>query len=73
MRIRVQPRASRDHVEAQPDGSLKVWTTAAPTDGQANERVLRLLAEHLGVSPSRLTLVRGHRSRDKEVDVVQPT
>jgi len=49
--------------------SIKVWTTAAPTDGQANEAVRRLLAKALGLAPSRLSLVRGDSSRSKVFEV----
>lgn len=66
--VRVTPRASRDRVQL--DGELvRVWTTAAPTDGQANEAVRKLLAKRLGVAPSRLSIVRGEASREKTVEV----
>ncbi len=62
------PRASRDRIET--DGpAVRVWTTAAPTDGQANEAVRRLLAKRLGVALSRLSIVRGEASRDKLFEV----
>lgn len=68
LEVRVTPRSSRDRVDL--DGfSIKVWTTAAPTDGQANEAVRRLLAKALGLAPSRLSLVRGDSSRSKVFEV----
>ena len=68
LEVRVTPRASRDRIEAG-ELSVRVWTTAAPTDGGANEAVLRLLAKRLGIAPSRLTIVRGESSRDKVIEV----
>jgi uncharacterized protein YggU (UPF0235/DUF167 family) len=44
---------------------LKVHTTAAPTDGQANEAVIKLLARHLGIPKSQIKLLRGVAGRDK--------
>ena len=38
-----------------------------PEDGRANEAVLRLLAQTLGVPRASVTLVSGHSSRDKIV------
>lgn len=64
--VRVTPRASRNAVT--PDGAgaaLRISVTAAPVDGKATAAAQRLLAEALGVAPSRLTLVRGETSRDK--------
>ena len=63
--VRVTPRAARARLEVGPDGGLHAHVTVPPADGKANAAVLRLLAEHLGVAPSRLRLVRGARSRDK--------
>ena len=63
--VRVQPRARRNEVVAQPGGLFRVRVTAAPADGEANRAVIGLLAEAFGVPPSRVALVRGATSRDK--------
>ena len=63
--VRVQPRARRDEVSKQPDGSFRVRVTAAPEGGEANRAVIGLLAEAFGVAPSRVELVRGAASREK--------
>ena len=39
--VRVSPKASRNAVEATPDG-LRVWVTSVPQDGKANKAVARL-------------------------------
>lgn len=69
IQIRVVPRASSSRFEVQPDGSIKVWVTAAPADGQANEAVVGLLSKALGVAKMRLEIVRGWTSRDKTIAV----
>lgn len=56
-----------DRVIEEPDGSLVVHLRARPIEGAANEALLRVLAEHWGIAPSALTIVRGHRSRRKVV------
>lgn len=66
--IRVQPRAKR-MAHAWEGETLKVWTTAAPTDGQANEAVIVYLAGHLKLAKSKLTLVSGERNRNKRIEV----
>jgi len=65
--VRATPKARRNAVEPgdTPDAPLRVWVTAAPEDGKANEAIRKLLAKALGVAPGRLTLVRGATSRDK--------
>lgn len=67
--VRVIPRARRDEVGGERDGRLLVRTTAPPVDDAANEAVRRLIAAHLGVPRRRVTLLSGHRSRDKVLRV----
>jgi uncharacterized protein (TIGR00251 family) len=63
--VRLTPRAAADRIEVLGDGSLAVRVTAPAVDGRANEALRRTVAKKLGVAPSRVTLVRGQRSRDK--------
>jgi hypothetical protein len=43
--------------------------TAPPVDGRANEALCRLIADRAGVAPSRVSVVRGAKARDKVVRV----
>ena len=69
LRVRVQPRASREAILGWREDALRLAVTAPPVDGEANEAVRRLLARALGVAPSAVSVVRGERSRDKVVRV----
>jgi uncharacterized protein (TIGR00251 family) len=69
LEIRVQPRARQDEIAGLRDGVLVVRVTAPPLDGRANRAVCRLVAKRAGVAPSRVTVIRGERSRDKVLRV----
>lgn len=70
IRVRVRPGARRERVAGfREDGALKLDVTAPPEGGRANQAVVALLAEALGVSRSRVTVTRGMTSRDKSVAV----
>lgn len=69
LKVRVQPRAGRDDVEVVEGERLRVRVTAPAEAGKANEALVALLASRLRVSKGSVTIVRGHRSRDKLVDV----
>ena len=69
LKVRVQPRAGRDDVEVVEGERLRVRVTAPAEAGKANEALVTLLARRLRVSKGSVTIVRGHRSRDKLVDV----
>lgn len=63
--VRVIPRAKLNRVEIQPDGTVRVHTTTAPTDGKATADVIKMLAEYYNVSKTSIKLIRGATSRDK--------
>ncbi|MGB9885559.1 MAG: DUF167 domain-containing protein [Moorellales bacterium] len=67
--VRVQPRASKDEICGWDRGILKVRVTAPPEKGAANEACRRLVADWLGVAPGRVALLRGHRQRDKLLEI----
>lgn len=67
--MRLTPRAGSDRVDGERDGVLRVRVAAPAVDGRANDALLRLLAERLGLAPRSLTLVRGARGREKLVAV----
>ncbi len=69
LRVRVQPRASRDEVLGWREGVLALRVTAPPVEGEANRAVEALLAGALGVRRSAVSVVRGERGRDKLVRV----
>jgi len=69
LRVRVQPRASRDGLSGEREGALVVRLTAPPVEGAANEALSRLLGKTLGVAPSAVRVVSGASGRNKVVSV----
>ena len=72
--VRLTPKGGRDAIEGYEtlaDGRsvLKVRVRAAPSDGEANAALGRVLARALGVPPSRVDIVGGATSRIKRVEV----
>jgi uncharacterized protein (TIGR00251 family) len=66
--VRVIPRSSRNSLEWEL-GVLKVRLTAPPVDGAANEALVALLAERLGMPKRAIQIVRGATSRQKTVEI----
>lgn len=69
LKVRVQPKASRNQVAGYDEDTLRLRVTAPPAEGKANAGVIALLAKTLGVSKSKLQIIRGQSSRDKIVSV----
>jgi uncharacterized protein (TIGR00251 family) len=69
LRVRVQPRASRNEATAWRDGVLHVRLTAPPVEGAANAACRDFLAEFLGVKRAQVELIGGEKSREKRFRV----
>ncbi|HYV49740.1 MAG TPA: DUF167 domain-containing protein [Myxococcaceae bacterium] len=69
LQVLVQPRASRSRVLGEHGGALKIALAAPPVDGAANEALVELLADLLGVPRRQVSLVSGPSSRRKIVQV----
>lgn len=67
--ILVQPRASRNEIAGYRNGLLQVRVTAPPVEGEANLLVREIIAEALGIPPSRVEILRGQKGRRKRVRV----
>jgi len=70
--VRLTPKGGRDAIDGiawLDDGVcvLKARVRAAPSDGEANDALKRLLAQRLGVPPRDVTLVGGATSRVKRM------
>jgi uncharacterized protein (TIGR00251 family) len=73
--VRLHARAHSDELVGVRDGVLIARVCAPPIDGRANRALCRLIARQAGVPVSRVTIVRGERSRDKlvRVDGIDPS
>jgi uncharacterized protein (TIGR00251 family) len=67
--LKVVPGSSRDEVVGWLGDSLKVKVKAPSDRGRANEAVVALLADRLGIDASSIAVVSGHGSSDKVVSV----
>lgn len=73
LRVKVTPKAKSERIkkETSADGAVlyKIYVTAAPEDGKANEAVIKLLSKAFGVAKSKLTIAHGHTSREKTIKI----
>ncbi len=65
--IRVIPRAKENRVVS--GDPIKVYTTVTPTDGKANQSVIKLLSIHFDIAKSKIKIIRGETGRDKVIEI----
>jgi len=69
LHVRVYPNAARNQVSECLDGVWKIRITAPPVEGKANERLVTFLSTLFDVAKSNITILKGHSSRYKLLDV----
>jgi uncharacterized protein (TIGR00251 family) len=67
--VRLRPRGHRDQLMGVVDGVLLARVTSPPVDGRANKTLCRMIAKRIGIAPSKVSIVRGEKSRNKVVRV----
>jgi uncharacterized protein (TIGR00251 family) len=60
-----QPGARKEGIKSDHGGALKVAVTAPPDQGRANQALIDVLREALGLKRSHVELLSGHTSRQK--------
>ncbi|MBN1140248.1 MAG: YggU family protein [Deltaproteobacteria bacterium] len=72
LRIKVQPRASKNEIAGIQGDELKVRLTSPPVDGAANESCREFLASLLKVPRQDVLVTQGEKSRHKLLRVRTP-
>jgi len=68
--VHVKPNSHADAVEPIDATHLTVRVRAKPREGKANEAVIRAIAEHLHIAPSRIIITNGVRSKVKTITII---
>jgi uncharacterized protein YggU (UPF0235/DUF167 family) len=69
IKVHVRTHAHEDRVEEIGVEEYKLWTTAIPEKGEANESVIEILAEHFNTAPSNIKIRSGHKSTHKLIEI----
>lgn len=69
LNVKVVPGASRSRIAGRYGDGIKVQINAPPERGRANQAVIELLADALGVKPGQVQLVSGHAQPRKVFEV----
>ena len=67
--VTAKPLAKKESVEQRSDGALIVWIRAPAKDGEANARLVELLAEYFHKAKAHVRILHGHSSRRKLIEV----
>ena len=66
----VRPASSKDYVRGMYNDRLLVYVKAPAVDGSANLAVVKVLAKELNIPKGNLTVLSGHTSKRKRVEIL---
>lgn len=69
--IIAHPNAKRPRIEQDLLGTLHVYVNAPPLEGKANKAVVEALTEYFKVKKSAVTLLSGHKSKNKRLEIIE--
>ena len=69
LKVKVVPGSSRDEIVGWLDDAPKIKVMAPPEKGRANEAVVEMLAERLGLTADAIAVASGHSSPSKVITI----
>ena len=69
VKVRVTANSKEARVTRMDESSYEVRVDENAVGGKANRRLVEILADHFQVPKSKITIVRGAKSREKVVEV----
>jgi len=69
IQVQIQPGSSKDQIIGLHNGRLKIKISAPPIDGKANQNLIEFIAKALGVSKSKIEIVKGRTSKLKTLKI----
>lgn len=69
IRVHVQTHAHQENIEEVDLDEYKIWTTAIPANGEANDSVIEILSDYLNVAPSLIRIKSGNKSKHKLIEI----
>jgi len=69
--VKVHPKSSQNKVVEITGSEFEVYTNQPPEKNKANRALVELLATHFDVPKSSISILAGHASRSKIVEIVE--
>ncbi len=67
--VKVKPGARQEKVEKVSDKEYILWVRSPAQEGKANDAVIKLLSAFFDLPKSRISIIRGHKTRNKIVAI----
>ncbi|KAF5153214.1 YggU family protein [Theileria parva strain Muguga] len=69
LKVNVKPGSKQTQIKGEVEGCLSVQIAAPPRDGECNKALVEFISKTLGIKKGNVTLLHGHKSRDKILSI----
>jgi hypothetical protein len=67
--IKIKPNAKQEKIEKINESEYLLWVRSPAQEGKANQAAIALLSDFLRIPKTRITIIRGHKSRNKIISI----
>lgn len=64
-----KPGAKKEKIEKIDKTTFKIWINAPAKNNQANEKLVKILAEHFKIAPRQIKIISGFKNKIKTIVV----
>ncbi|MEK7596081.1 MAG: DUF167 domain-containing protein [Patescibacteria group bacterium] len=65
--IFAKPGAKKEKIEKVNETAFKIWINAPAKNNQANEKLVKMLAEHFKIAPGQIKIISGFKNKIKTI------
>ncbi|NGX48898.1 MAG: hypothetical protein K940chlam5_00492 [Candidatus Anoxychlamydiales bacterium] len=69
LKVKIIPKSKINQIIGFEEDTLKIRIKASPEKGKANKELIRFIAKSLHIAQSRISIISGHTSRLKKLQI----
>lgn len=69
LKLKIKTNSKENKIEKLKDDEFRIFVKAKPEQGMANQKALELLSEYLQIPKQKISLIKGHASPSKIVQI----
>ena len=67
--VKLKPGSKEERVEKTGENEFSIRVNPPAREGKANQRLIELLSEYFDIPKNRISILRGHKARNKVLDI----
>lgn len=69
--LHVKPNSKNNYIKQLSENIYEIAISSKPEKGKANKEIIEELAKYFNVKKTQVTIVQGHKSREKRIQITE--